>query len=615
FDAVLPGFFEELEEALMPEEGAPQLTMARYSPTRYALEREGDTTSVETPDDRAAPYERLIVGLLRSALLKRFESSVHAFARTCARMVETHERFLWALDQGYVARAEVLAELEDVDSDEALEELLRERGQDEADRYEAEALAGDVQRDRDLLQSWAEAAGRVTPQEDPKLAALVEQLARIAQQAQKDGLDETDRRNKRKVLIFSYYADTVDWIEGFLNAKVAEDERLRCYEGRIASVASDDSRGGTSRRQAIYGFAPVSTEAPPGQEDRFDILVCTDVLAEGMNLQQCRHVINYDLPWNPMRIVQRNGRIDRIGSPYDRVYARCVFPDEKLNEMLDLEGRIRGKLAQAAVTVSPDTPPIPDAPTGEQVYADSREEIERLLAEAPTLLESAGEDPSAYSGEEYRQELSRGMERHGDTVKRLPWAAGSGYLAEGKRRGWAFCARVGDTPRLRFVPADGSNVVRDTLVCLKHFTCERDTERHLPHELARGAYDAWARARADILEEWTKATDPANLQPRVPRVFREMAEHLLRYPPHDMTTEEVDAILERLEAPWPRRTQDAFRTAFTPDADGCDPYEVSRLIVAKVGELALTPYRAPEPLPPIDEDQIMLICWMAVSGR
>ena len=75
----------------------------------------------------------------------------------------------------------------------------------------------------------------------------------------------------------------------------------------------------------------------------------TDVLAEGVNLQQARHIINYDLPWNPMRLVQRHGRIDRIGSRHARVFIRTYFPDLALDALLGLEDRLRRKIAQAAV--------------------------------------------------------------------------------------------------------------------------------------------------------------------------------------------------------------------------------------------------------------------------
>jgi hypothetical protein len=110
-------------------------------------------------------------------------------------------------------------------------------------------------------------------------------------------------------------------LSGVLNACVS-------VSGRLACVVGDEGSGGVSREAAIFGFAPESSEAPANRhDDLYDVLVTTDVLSEGMNLQQCRNVVNYDLPWNPMRLVQRHGRIDRIGSPHKDVFMMCFFPD------------------------------------------------------------------------------------------------------------------------------------------------------------------------------------------------------------------------------------------------------------------------------------------------
>ena len=183
--------------------------------------------------------------------------------------------------------------------------------------------------------------------------------------------------------------------------------------------------------------------ALPDQADRFDILITTDVLAEGENLQQCRHIINFDLPWNPMRLVQRNGRINRIGSPHEQVYIRCFFPDRELDDLLALEKRIRAKLAQAAASIGVESEVIPDGAYSDLVFTETREQIEALRSEDAGLLENNGEQTNAYSGEEYRQELRQGLKDYPTEITELPWAAASGFrglrkgsllLREGRRR-------------------------------------------------------------------------------------------------------------------------------------------------------------------------------------
>src|SRR5262249_17965684 len=151
-------------------------------------------------------------------------------------------------------------------------------------------------------------------------------------------------------------------------------KRLAAYRDRMTAVRGTAGVDDVGRMHAVYGFAPESTEAPAGlDEDRYDILVTSDVLAEGMNLQQAARIINYDLPWNPMRLVQRHGRIDRIGSPHKDVHITCIFPDKQLDRMLALEDRIRRKLAQAAASVGLDQVVIPGSPTSDHVFAENVE--------------------------------------------------------------------------------------------------------------------------------------------------------------------------------------------------------------------------------------------------
>jgi len=179
------------------------------------------------------------------------------------------------------------------------------------------------------------------------------------------------------------------------------------------------------------------------------------------------------------------------------------------------------------------------------------------------------------TGEEYRQELRKGLQARGEAIKSLAWGAGSG-LAGGTRRGHFFCARVGERVFLRFVPADDGEIVRHTLSCLRLIACAADTARHLPDDLRAAAYDAWAAARQDVYDEWILATDPANLQPRIRPFFRRVAGHLRSYPPSELRQNELDLLVECVEAPWGVRYERALRDVFDPEA--ADPYEVSNAV-------------------------------------
>ncbi|MCE9584695.1 MAG: helicase, partial [Planctomycetes bacterium] len=601
-DAVLPGFFDEIREALVgaDEHSEPLLKMARYFPSAYRKRGKPEGSQLA------------LVGLIRTGLLKRFESSVHAIALTAGRMVATHEAFLRALDQGWVPTAMDGEEWANVEDDEDFERLLEDSPNKEpAAAYDLKRLRGDVENDRAILARIAKQASSVKADHDPKLKALVHALKATLKAANTDAALDAEVKRNRKVIVFSYFADTVDWIHDHLVHVLASDTSLAEYRNRLVAVAGQDSLHGVSREKAVWGFAPESTQAPPGHaDDRFDILLTTDVLAEGVNLQQARNIINYDLPWNPMRLVQRHGRIDRIGSPHKDVYVKCFFPDRRLDLLLDLEASIRRKLAQAAASIGLESEVIPGAKTADVVFAETKTEIERIERGDADLLERGGEDGTAHSGEEYRQELRQALLTYREEIEHLPWAAGSG-LAQGPDRGHFFLAKIGDRSFLRFVPLGGGPIERNTLRCLKRVTCSPNAPRTMPEDLANATYDAWLRAREDVFTEWQFATDPKNIQPRIRPYLLRVADHLRRNPPGDVLEGDLKNLLATLEAPIGVRHERALRAAYDPDA-GDAPERVKALIL-KVRELGLQPYIQPKPLPPIEKDEVSLICWMAVE--
>jgi superfamily II DNA or RNA helicase len=612
FDAVLPGFFERLARALDGSPAAPGdptvLTLARYMPSGYRIE------------GGAAAHELQLVGLLRSGLLKRFESSAYAFARTCRRMAHQHDAFLALLDTGKVTTGEALADWIATDSDDADEvdkymeahlDLL-----DDAADYDVDLLRADVERDRDLLIAFADEADEVTPDADPKLSALVDELATIAADASREAVGESDERDKRKVLVFSYYADTVDWIHDHLVEVAAADPRLQAYRDRITWISGT----GGSKDDVLWGFAPRTTEAPEGAgDDLFDVVATTDVLAEGVNLQQARHIINYDLPWNPMRLVQRHGRIDRIGSPHRAVYLRCVFPDTRLDELLGLEERLHRKIAQAAASVGVSQI-LPGSRASDVTYAETREEIERLRAGDADLFERGGTGKGVLSGEEYRQELRKALENPEleRRILALPWGSGSGMAIqrEGEGLGYVFCARIGDhdRPMFRYVGMGDPltpQVVHDTLACLDYARPHRgfDAPRVVDEDTYRTAFDAWRHALDSLVAGWNYSADPANLTPPVPAAMQRAVELVRAHKPATMTVEDADRLVEALEAPYPERIVRTIRAALAGDGSGAEQVEI---LARTVTDLGLEPSPPPEPLPEITEDDVHLLCWLAI---
>ena len=180
--------------------------------------------------------------------------------------------------------------------------------------------------------------------------------------------------------------------------------------------------------------------------------------------------------------------------------------------------------------------------------------------------------------------------------------------------GYVFCALVGDHQGAQFRFVDYSEpaepkVVADTLACLAQAQCDSDTVRILSDQTHERAYDAWSMARLHIYEEWMKATDPANLQPPVPKVLRDASQLLRDHAPSGYSQGEIDRIVDSLETSLGNRIQTMIRNAMHSE----DKPSLQALAVADaVKELGLEPPHPPKPLPLITIDDVHLVCWMSV---
>jgi hypothetical protein len=125
------------------------------------------------------------------------------------------------------------------------------------------------------------------------------------------------------------------------------------------------------------------------------------------------------------------------------------------------------------------------------------------------------------------------------------------------------------------------------------------------------AYAAWQRARQDIFEAWTHETDPANLQPRLSRLSREVARYLRKHPPRGVEQQQLQRCLEAVESPMSRRDESQLRAAFERDYPSQDAK--ARALVMLIDQLGLEPFAAPDPLPPIQVDEVQLVCWLALE--
>jgi len=611
---------------------AKRLMLARYLSSMYTL------------DHDLQEYQITNAGLLRSGLLKRLESSPHALRSSLEKMITSHEAFLDALSKGFVLKGEALNEWVSSDSDD-LDEFVTEFDQDDqiesVDSYHLTELVADVQSDVALLCELRDLAAVVIDGIEPKIQKLIDQITEIAREARRidpRGLSHADRR---KVIVFSAFTDTIIPVQAAVVDAIEsapEGTPLADYNGRVAppimgTYAKAHERGASGgvdqggRASTIAGFAP-QTAGPrnahgePMAKDEFDILFTTDVLAEGVNLQQAGQMINYDLPWNPMRIVQRHGRVDRIGSKHDYVHLGLFFPAERLDALLALEARLVAKLALADAAVGAGEV-LPGRGPGHEVnLADDQvaDEFEKLL--------DTGGSSASLSGEEYRRRLFGAFSMElllKEDVLSLPYGSGSGFVNPAVQgNGYVFCINIGNSakPWFRYVPAaedwssktgeDGHPVVSsDTLIALRVADPQNTTaDRWLPDEVYDKAFDAWEVARNSAYTAWKELTDPNAFQPDLPLSFRDAYSLVLRkggYLGRESQIELANRLRSVPSAKVSRQVRGALNQGRTDE-------ERIKLMIEVLDEAGITVPPAREPLPDIEEHEVRLVAWMAVRG-
>jgi len=324
-----------------------RLNLAAYAPLRYVLPHKQEaydkkySTEVKggTGFFRQVDREESLIHLLRVNVLKRMESSVVAFALTVERQLRDVEATLARI----VAQAEDLEEIdiEDIDIDDpAFESLLVGR--------KVKVLLQDVDlvrwkqdlvEDRNRLATLLAAAHEITPERDAKLAAL----ERVIEDKQRTPINV----GNRKIIVFTAFADTAR----YLYEQIAPwaRERLSIDTALVTGTGSNQATLPKLRRDLasiLTAFSPRSKERPEelAADGDLDLLIATDCISEGQNLQDCDWLINYEIHWNPVRIIQRFGRIDRLGSPNERIQLVNFWPNMELEEYINLEQRVSGRM-------------------------------------------------------------------------------------------------------------------------------------------------------------------------------------------------------------------------------------------------------------------------------
>jgi superfamily II DNA or RNA helicase len=434
-----------------------ELTYARYGLWNY----------VRPEKQKVDPYRDLhragvnLRGLIRVMVFKRFESSVYAFRKTLERLDKIHGYFLEALDEGFVPAGEdaqkLLYESDQYDDEGLMDALYALSGRYSIADFDGQLLREHLKADQTLIRKMIDLVKPITPEMDAKLQALI------------SGLNKGIPQERKKVLIFTQYADTAQYLFDNINPGGSRPDVEAIYGA------------GKSKARMAARFSPLSNpQIDVGDEEEVNILVATDVMSEGLNLQDCDVVVNYDLHWNPVRLIQRLGRIDRIGTENERVWGFNFLPELKLERNLGLHVVLRKRIQEIHDTIGEDA-----------AILDKEEQINEEAMFA--IYEKNGTQLSLFEEEEAdfldineAEEFMRSLrEKEPEEYRRIAALRDGIRSARGVFSGvgrYVFC-QAGKYQQLFLTGPDGEILSRDISLVHGRIKCSRtEPAAVLPHD-------------------------------------------------------------------------------------------------------------------------------------
>lgn len=409
--------YNEIYDQLM------QLTLCVYTPSNYIfpskLQKYKDITHNKGENLTQTGRERGIQRLMSINLLKRLESSVNSFQLTLTRIKELIEGTIDAINRfekyGSADLSMYEAAREDWDIDDENTEFFTvgKKVKIELADMDWKSWRKELQQDADVLELLTLMVADITPEHDTKLQELLRLLD--------EKITNPINPNNKKVLIFSAFSDTAEYLYDQVSRYIKDKY------GLDTAVITGTIDGRTTIREfqatlnnVLTCFSPISKDRDvlmPNSRNEIDILIATDCISEGQNLQDCDYLINYDIHWNPVRIIQRFGRIDRIGSRNKVIQLVNFWPDLTLDDYINLKSRVETRMKITVMTSTGDDDLINLEEKGDLEYRKAQ--LKRLQEEVVDIEDmSDGISIMDLGLNEFRLDLLDYMKRNGDMDKK-----------------------------------------------------------------------------------------------------------------------------------------------------------------------------------------------------
>ena len=358
-----------------------------------------------------------LVGLIRMNLLKRMESSIESFRLTTQKLLYNINNVLDKIDDvNFDPNIDI--DLIDPDEDEYENLLIGKNRKILLQDMDLRRWKCHLKRDKEKLENLLDEAKVITPDRDAKLKRLKDTIEYKI-------LNPINPGNK-KIVVFTAFADTAEYLYKHINKWALNEFGL--HSALITGKGTNQTtlksvKNKQNLNDLLTNFSPISKERykiNPQATDEIDILICTDCISEGQNLQDCDYLINYDIHWNPVRIIQRFGRIDRIGSKNDEIQLVNFWPKMDLDEYINLEARVKNKMIMVDVSATGEENPISKKQTMNDLEYRKKqlEELQDRVLDLEDISNSISITDLTFN--DFKTELMDYMKEHLDELEKSP---------------------------------------------------------------------------------------------------------------------------------------------------------------------------------------------------
>lgn len=426
--------YNEIYEQLM------MLNLGIYTPSKYILPSRMDKYSEILENDKANVHlnqvnrEKGIRRLMAINLMKRMESSVYSFGLTVSRIKSLIESTIDKIDEfkkfgGASVNLKDISNVCDFDEDDQNYDDLFSIGKkvkiDLAD-MDYQSWETELLEDREVLGLLSVMISDITPEHDTKLQTLFKLM--------KDKIEAPINLGNKKLIIFTAFADTAEYLYENVAPYIKKNFSLdvAMVSGSVDGRTTAAKVGG-NLNTVLTCFAPIAKGKDilmPGNSTELDVLIATDCISEGQNLQDCDYLVNYDIHWNPVRIIQRFGRIDRIGSRNEVIQLVNFWPDISLDEYINLKSRVETRMKIVDMTATGDDNIISEEEKSDLEYR--RQQLERLQEEVVDIEDmSSGVSIMDLGLNEFRLDLLSYM-KDNPNIENTPFGLHSLVCGDGK---------------------------------------------------------------------------------------------------------------------------------------------------------------------------------------